>query len=139
MTTEILRSMLYKGADLIRDVEFVIFDEVHYVNDAEVCTRESSGVTNRLMSSVVSFGKRSSSCYPSMSTLYSCLLRCPTLRSLPTGSGQSFFVWLGAPQADEQAYEEEEHLRDLHANATSPTGTLPMGRQGSAQNCRFEV
>lgn len=38
MTTEILRSMLYKGADLIRDVEFVIFDEVHYVNDAEVCT-----------------------------------------------------------------------------------------------------
>lgn len=36
MTTEILRSMLYKGADLIRDVEFVVFDEVHYVNDAEV-------------------------------------------------------------------------------------------------------
>lgn len=27
--------MLYKGADLIRDVEFVIFDEVHYVNDLE--------------------------------------------------------------------------------------------------------
>lgn len=36
MTTEILRSMLYKGADLIRDVEWVIFDEVHYVNDLEV-------------------------------------------------------------------------------------------------------
>ena len=36
MTTEILRSMLYRGADLIRDVEFVIFDEVHYVNDLEV-------------------------------------------------------------------------------------------------------
>ncbi|OKL61921.1 hypothetical protein UA08_02605 [Talaromyces atroroseus] len=35
MTTEILRSMLYRGADLIRDVEFVIFDEVHYVNDME--------------------------------------------------------------------------------------------------------
>ncbi|KAI8930243.1 NUC185 domain-containing protein [Entophlyctis helioformis] len=35
MTTEILRSMLYRGADLIRDVEFVIFDEVHYINDAE--------------------------------------------------------------------------------------------------------
>lgn len=31
--------MLYKGADLIRDVEFVIFDEVHYVNDAEVRAR----------------------------------------------------------------------------------------------------
>lgn len=35
MTTEILRSMLYRGADMIRDVEFVIFDEVHYVNDYE--------------------------------------------------------------------------------------------------------
>jgi len=35
VTTEILRSMLYKGADLLRDVEWVIFDEVHYVNDIE--------------------------------------------------------------------------------------------------------
>ncbi|KAI3427058.1 hypothetical protein D9Q98_006998 [Chlorella vulgaris] len=35
MTTEILRSMLYKGAELIRDIEWVVFDEVHYVNDAE--------------------------------------------------------------------------------------------------------
>ncbi|TPX31912.1 hypothetical protein SmJEL517_g04858 [Synchytrium microbalum] len=35
MTTEILRSMLYRGADLIRDVEFVVFDEVHYINDIE--------------------------------------------------------------------------------------------------------
>ena len=35
MTTEILRSMLYRGADMIRDVEFVIFDEVHYINDLE--------------------------------------------------------------------------------------------------------
>lgn len=34
--TEILRSMLYKGADLIRDVEWVIFDEVHYINNEEV-------------------------------------------------------------------------------------------------------
>lgn len=28
MTTEILRSMLYRGADLIRDIEWVVFDEV---------------------------------------------------------------------------------------------------------------
>ncbi|ABN68267.2 predicted protein [Scheffersomyces stipitis CBS 6054] len=35
MTTEVLRSMLYRGADIIRDVEFVIFDEVHYVNDID--------------------------------------------------------------------------------------------------------
>ena len=36
MTTEILRSMLYRGSRLIRDTEWVIFDEVHYVNDDEV-------------------------------------------------------------------------------------------------------
>lgn len=28
--------MLYNGSDTIRDVEWVIFDEVHYVNDEEV-------------------------------------------------------------------------------------------------------
>lgn len=27
--------MLYRGADLIRDIEWVVFDEVHYVNDTE--------------------------------------------------------------------------------------------------------
>lgn len=37
MTTEILRSMLYCGSDVTRDLEFVIFDEVHYINNAEVC------------------------------------------------------------------------------------------------------
>ena len=31
MTTEILRSMLYRGADLIRDIEWVIFDEVTFL------------------------------------------------------------------------------------------------------------
>lgn len=35
MTTEVLRSMLYHGSDTIRDVEFVIFDECHYLNDPE--------------------------------------------------------------------------------------------------------
>lgn len=35
MTTEILRSMLYKGADLIRDLSHVIFDECHWLNDPE--------------------------------------------------------------------------------------------------------
>lgn len=27
--------MLYRGADLIRDIEWVVFDEVHYINDSE--------------------------------------------------------------------------------------------------------
>ncbi|XP_059053154.1 superkiller complex protein 2 [Achroia grisella] len=35
MTTEILRSMLYCGSDVTRDLEFVIFDEVHYINNTE--------------------------------------------------------------------------------------------------------
>ncbi|KAL3287831.1 hypothetical protein HHI36_002290 [Cryptolaemus montrouzieri] len=35
MTTEILKSMLYSGSDVIRDLEYVIFDEVHYINDRE--------------------------------------------------------------------------------------------------------
>lgn len=36
MTTEILRSMLYNGSEVIRELEWVIFDEVHYINDVEV-------------------------------------------------------------------------------------------------------
>ncbi|XP_014256940.1 uncharacterized protein LOC106670824 [Cimex lectularius] len=35
MTTEILRSMLYNSSEKIHDLEFVIFDEVHYLNDPE--------------------------------------------------------------------------------------------------------
>ncbi|PNF35853.1 hypothetical protein B7P43_G09406 [Cryptotermes secundus] len=35
MTTEILRSMLYCGSEVIRDLEYVVFDEVHYLNDSE--------------------------------------------------------------------------------------------------------
>ena len=28
--------MLYNGSDTVRDIEWVIFDEVHYINDATV-------------------------------------------------------------------------------------------------------
>ncbi|CAD6198058.1 unnamed protein product [Caenorhabditis auriculariae] len=35
MTTEILRSMLYNGSEVIRDLEWVVFDEVHYINNEE--------------------------------------------------------------------------------------------------------
>ena len=33
MTTEILRSMLYRGSEIMREVAWVIFDEVHYLRD----------------------------------------------------------------------------------------------------------
>jgi len=36
MTTEILQQMLYKDSDYLKDVEWVIFDEVHYINDAVI-------------------------------------------------------------------------------------------------------
>lgn len=35
MTTEILRSMLYCRSDVVPDLEYVIFDEVHYINDSD--------------------------------------------------------------------------------------------------------
>ena len=35
MTTEILRSMLYRGSSLCREMAWVIFDEVHYMRDRE--------------------------------------------------------------------------------------------------------
>ena len=35
MTTEILRSMLYRGSELLKEVGWVIFDEIHYMRDQE--------------------------------------------------------------------------------------------------------
>jgi len=35
MTTEILRSMIYRGSELLREVGWVVFDEVHYMQDRE--------------------------------------------------------------------------------------------------------
>nr|KJB67123.1 hypothetical protein B456_010G175700 [Gossypium raimondii] len=35
MTTEIWRSMQYKGSEIIREVAWVVFDEVHYMRDRE--------------------------------------------------------------------------------------------------------
>lgn len=35
MTTEILRSMLYRGSEIMREVAWVVFDEIHYMRDTE--------------------------------------------------------------------------------------------------------
>lgn len=35
MTTEIFRNMLYRGSEVIREVRWVIFDEIHYMRDKE--------------------------------------------------------------------------------------------------------
>lgn len=91
MTTEILRSMLYKGADLIRDVEFVVFDEVHYINDSEV--RVSFFISLITVRSILIYytfrgvlsGKRSLLCYRIMSLSFSCLPRYRTPKNSQIG------------------------------------------------------
>ena len=35
MTTEVLRSMLYRGGEVMREVGWVIFDEIHYMRDPD--------------------------------------------------------------------------------------------------------
>ncbi|KZT01456.1 antiviral helicase [Laetiporus sulphureus 93-53] len=35
VTTEILRSMLYRGSEIMREVAWVVFDEIHYMRDKE--------------------------------------------------------------------------------------------------------
>merc|ERR550532_1375892 len=35
MTTEILRSMLYRGSDVCREMAWVVFDEIHYMRDRD--------------------------------------------------------------------------------------------------------
>ena len=35
MTTEILRNMLYKGSQILKEIAWVIFDEIHYMRDKE--------------------------------------------------------------------------------------------------------
>ena len=39
MTTEILRSMLYRGSEIMREVAWVVFDEIHYMRDASKCIK----------------------------------------------------------------------------------------------------
>ena len=31
MTTEILRSMLYHGSEIVREVQLLVYDEIHYI------------------------------------------------------------------------------------------------------------
>lgn len=34
---QILRSMLYRGSEIMREVAWVVFDEIHYMRDAGWC------------------------------------------------------------------------------------------------------
>jgi ATP-dependent RNA helicase DOB1 len=35
MTTEVLRSMLYRGSEVVREVAWLVYDEVHYLRDKQ--------------------------------------------------------------------------------------------------------
>lgn len=35
--SQILRSMLYRGSEIVREVAWVIFDEIHYMRDKGLC------------------------------------------------------------------------------------------------------
>lgn len=41
MMRQILRSMLYRGSEVMREVAWVIFDEVHYMRDKGVLKGKS--------------------------------------------------------------------------------------------------
>jgi hypothetical protein len=64
MTTEILRSMLYRGTEIIREVGWVIFDEIHYMRDkGNNLVRQVNYIVFCLQNGEL-FGKRPSSCCP---------------------------------------------------------------------------
>jgi superfamily II RNA helicase len=42
MTTEILRSMLYNGSEIVQEVQLLVYDEIHYI---KVCGRSAAHVT----------------------------------------------------------------------------------------------
>ena len=39
---QILRSMLYRGSEIMREVAWVVFDEIHYMRDAGMSTTAKS-------------------------------------------------------------------------------------------------
>lgn len=41
VSIQILRSMLYRGSEIMREVAWVIFDEIHYMRDAGVYTNDN--------------------------------------------------------------------------------------------------
>jgi ATP-dependent RNA helicase DOB1 len=49
-TAQILRSMLYRGSEIVREVAWVIFDEIHYMRDKgklRSCIRRELTLTNK--------------------------------------------------------------------------------------------
>jgi superfamily II RNA helicase len=58
MTTEILRSMLYRGSEVMREVAWVIFDEIHYMRDKSEFTVDLFIILEGIDSHVFFFSDR---------------------------------------------------------------------------------
>jgi ATP-dependent RNA helicase DOB1 len=58
MTTEILRSMLYRGSEIMREVAWVVFDEIHYLRDLCMCCSAKANIDSNEDQRAVSFGRR---------------------------------------------------------------------------------
>lgn len=48
--SQILRSMLYRGSEIMREVAWVIFDEIHYMRDAGLCRQKATWSFMRISS-----------------------------------------------------------------------------------------
>ena len=153
MTTEILRSMLYRGADVIRDVEWVVFDEVrparalltslpeahassmqqvHYVNDVE-----RGVVWEEARFSLASSANHDSSkltCLSSFLLLstgdhHASAARGPgaAVRHRPERGGVCGLGW---------PHQAQEDLRDGHAAAPGAAGALRVCVAAAVQGVR---
>src|ERR1700731_5048575 len=72
MTTEILRSMLYRGSEVMREVAWVIFDEIHYMRDKGMLILHLY-----LLQNVVLYGRKRSFSFRIKYTTSSCQLPFP--------------------------------------------------------------
>lgn len=89
---KILRSMLYRGSEITREVAWVIFDEIHYLRDKGrtvylMIKRDTYAFVGFFRcQSVVSSGRRRSFSYLTMFIMCSSRRPFPTLNSLLNGS-----------------------------------------------------
>lgn len=150
--------MLYNGSEVIRDLEWVIFDEVHYINDAEVRDHvsplpllEHLASFLLLLSLFFSPAERcrvgGSADYAARSRQHHSPQRHCAERSrvqrvdrvgvrFPLagrwGSSRGKNVtrpFCVFPLCRPQSYQEEAHLCDQHDEEAGPIGALPLHRQ----------
>ncbi|CAH8867907.1 unnamed protein product [Trichobilharzia szidati] len=142
MTTEILQSMLYKGASMMREVGWVIFDEIHYMRDPErgVVWEETivllpDNVRFVFLSATIpnarQFAEWIAHLHHQPCHVVSSEYRPVPLRHYlyPAGSEGLFLV------LDEGKYIEENFERAMRSFTTSEPSTS-SGKRGREQNAR---